>query len=199
MATVKKPNKGKKQPRKKNRFSNIVLPDRSGDTERKGKLNVPWHEDPEILARLAIVAELMNRNKPSYVIAEETETSIATAKRDMKRVREFWKMDAKERLGYTTEEAIAQYEAIAHDAREDLDKAPISLKASYYMVILRALERRDKAAGIADPVSIQGPNGGPVEVSVKEMDEVRQKRWLSIADKLPKVDNGEQSTTVTPA
>jgi hypothetical protein len=199
MAPVKKPTKGKKQPRKKNRFSNIELPDRSGDTERKGKINVPWHEDPEILARLADVATLMNKNRPSYVIAEETGTSIATAKRDMKRVREFWKMDAKERLGYTTEEAIAQYEAIASDARDDLEKAPISLKASYYMVILRALERRDKAAGIADPVSIQGPNGGPVEVSVKEMDEVRQKRWLSIADKLPKVDNGEQSTTITPA
>jgi|JI8StandDraft_1071087.scaffolds.fasta_scaffold25326_1 hypothetical protein len=192
MATVKKPNKGKKQPRKKNRFSNIELPDRSGDTERKGKLNIPWHEDPEILARLAEVAGMMNKNRPSYVIAEETGTSIATAKRDMKRVREFWKMDAKERLGYTTEEAIAQYEAIASDARDDLDKAPISLKASYYMVILRALERRDKAAGIADPVSVQGVPGKPVEVSVADMDKIRLQRWAAIADKLPKVSNGEQ-------
>ena len=192
MAPVKKPTKGKKQPRKKNRFSNIELPDRSGDTERKGKLNVPWHEDPEILARLADVAALMNKNRPSYVIAEETGTSIATAKRDMKRVREFWKMDAKERLGYTTEEAIAQYEAIASDARDDLDKAPISLKASYYMVILRALERRDKAAGIADPVSLQGVPGKPVEVSVADMDKIRLQRWAAIADKLPKVSNGEQ-------
>lgn len=192
MAPVKKSTKGKKQPRKKNRFSNIELPDRSGDTERKGKLNIPWHEDPEILARLATVAALMNKNRPSYVIAEETETSIATAKRDMKRVREFWKMDAKERLGYTTEEAIAQYEAIASDARDDLDKAPISLKASYYMVILRALERRDKAAGIADPVSLQGVPGKPVEVSVADMDKIRLQRWAAIADKLPKVSNGEQ-------
>ncbi len=192
MVAVKKPKKAKKQPRKKNRFSNIELPDRSGDTERKGKLNVPWHEDPEILARLADVAALMNKNRPSYVIADETGTSIATAKRDMKRVREFWKMDAKERLGYTTEEAIAQYEAIASDARDDLDKAPISLKASYYMVILRALERRDKAAGIADPVSLQGVPGKPVEVSVADMDKIRLQRWAAIADKLPKVSNGEQ-------
>jgi len=192
MAPVQKPKKGKKQPRKKNRFSNIELPGRSGDTERKGKLNVPWHEDPEILARLADVAALMNKNRPSYVIAEETGTSIATAKRDMKRVREFWKMDAKERLGYTTEEAIAQYEAIASDARDDLEKAPISLKASYYMVILRALERRDKAAGIADPVSLQGVPGKPVEVSVADMDKIRLQRWAAIADKLPKVSNGEQ-------
>ncbi len=192
MVAVKKPKKAKKQPRKKNRFSNIELSDRSGDTERKGKLNVPWHEDPEILARLADVAALMNKNRPSYVIAEETGTSIATAKRDMKRVREFWKMDAKERLGYTTEEAIAQYEAIASDARDDLDKAPISLKASYYMVILRALERRDKAAGIADPVSLQGVPGKPVEVSVADMDKIRLQRWASIADKLTKVSNVEQ-------
>lgn len=192
MVAVKKPKKAKKQPRKKNRFSNIELPDRSGDTERKGKINVPWHEDPEILARLADVAALMNKNRPSYVIADETGTSIATAKRDMKRVREFWKMDAKERLGYTTEEAIAQYEAIASDARDDLDKAPISLKASYYMVILRALERRDKAAGIADPVSLQGVPGKPVEVSVADMDKIRLQRWAAIADKLPKVSNGEQ-------
>lgn len=192
MAPVQKPKKGKKQPRKKNRFSNIELPDRSGDTERKGKLNVPWHEDPEILARLADVAALMNKNRPSYVIADETGTSIATAKRDMKRVREFWKMDAKERLGYTTEEAIAQYEAIASDARDDLEKAPISLKASYYMVILRALERRDKAAGIADPVSLQGVPDKPVEVSVVDMDKIRLQRWAAIADKLTKVSNVEQ-------
>jgi hypothetical protein len=192
MVAVQKPKKAKKQPRKKNRFSNIELPDRSGDTERKGKVNVPWHEDPEILARLADVAALMNKNRPSYVIADETGTSIATAKRDMKRVREFWKMDAKERLGYTTEEAIAQYEAIASDARDHLDKAPISLKASYYMVILRALERRDKAAGIADPVSLQGVPGKPVEISVADMDKIRLQRWAAIADKLPKVSNGEQ-------
>ena len=192
MAPVKKSTKGKKQPRKKNRFSNIELPDRSGDTERKGKLNIPWHEDPEILARLATVAALMNKNRPSYVIAEETETSIATAKRDMKRVREFWKMDAKERLGYTTQEAIAQYESIASDARDDLEKAPPSLKAAYYMVILRALERRDKVSGIADPVSIQGVPDKPLEVSVTDVEEIRKKRWASISERIQKVTNDQQ-------
>ena len=197
MARVAKPKKGKKQPRKKNRFANIELPDRSGDTEREGKKNIPWHEDPEILARLADVAALMNKNRPSYVIAEETGTSIATAKRDMKRVREFWKMDAKDRLGYTTEEAIAQYESIASDARYDLEKASPSLKAAYYMVILRALERRDKVAGIADPVSIQGVPGKPVEVSVVEIEEIRKKRWESISEKLQKVSNDKP--TVVPS
>lgn len=198
MAPVQKPKKGKKQPRKKNRFANIELSDRSGDTRREGKINLPWHEDPEILARLAEVAALMNKNRPSYVIAEETGVSIATAKRDMKRVREFWKLDAKERLGYTTQEAIAQYESIASNARDDLDKAPPSLKAAYYMVILRALERRDKVAGIADPVSIQGVPDKPVEVSVVDMDKIRLERWKSISDKIQKVTD-DQQPTVSPS
>ncbi len=43
-------------------FSNVELPDpakRGAKSTRKGKKSVAWQDDPEILKRLALVAELM--------------------------------------------------------------------------------------------------------------------------------------------
>lgn len=185
--------KPKVKPRKKNRFTSIEIaaPDRAGDVEREGKKSIPWNEDPEILSRLADVAEMMNKNLPSWQIAAACETSIGTAKRDIARVRELWKADATERLTGSKDAAIAQYAKIIYAAWEEFEAAPRSLKKGFLDSVTRAQERIDKVTGIADPVAVGGIPGQPVQV--QDMDEVRKKRWEAIAARLEKIAGKEQA------
>ncbi len=164
----------------------IEKPKRAGDTRRRGKGSLPWHEDVEILQRLAYVATLMNQNKQSYLIAEKTKVSLATAKRDIARVRELWREDAKARLTNTTDTAIAQYGAIIEKAWQDVLQLPVGHAgaAAYMNIILRAQERMDKVTGIADPIALEGKNGGPIEMSIVELEKVRAERWKAIESKL---------------
>lgn len=164
----------------------VEKPKRAGDVEREGKKSVPWQEDAEILQRLAYVATLMNQNKPSYLIAEKTKVSLATAKRDIARVRELWREDAKARLTNTADTAIAQYGAIIEKAWQDLTILPVghATAAAYMNIILRAQERMDKVTGIADPIALEGKNGGPIEMSIVEIEKVRAERWKAIESKL---------------
>lgn len=185
--------KPKVKPRKKNRFTSIEIaaPDRAGDTEREGKKSIPWNEDPEILSRLADVAEMMNKNLPSWQIAAACETSVATAKRDIARVRELWKADATERLAGSKDAAIAQYGKVIYAAWEEFEVAPKALKKGFLDSVTRAQERIDKVTGIADPVAIGGIPGQPVQV--QDMDEVRKKRWEAIAARLEKIAEKEKA------
>ena len=57
---------------------------------RKGKKSVSFQDDPEILKRLGRVAEMMLEGKSLYEISTAQRCSIATAKRDIGRVRELW-------------------------------------------------------------------------------------------------------------
>lgn len=186
--TAKQKTAGKK-PRKKNRFSSIEIekPDRSGDVTRDGKKSVNWKDDPEILTRLADVADLMNRNQPSYVIAQECSTSIATAKRDMLRVRELWKEFAKERLEDTVNQALVQYGTVIDKAWTEFESAPKALKAQFLTAVLRAQERIDKVTGIADPVALGNMNNKPFQV--ENIEDVRSKRWQQVSGKIQKVVN----------
>src|SRR5689334_13062612 len=87
-------------------------PAAEGDARREGKKNVRWQDDPEIMNRLVKVAELMNRGKRAFEIAVTTKVSIETTRRDIARVREIWKDDAKDRLAHAKDIAIAQYAAV---------------------------------------------------------------------------------------
>lgn len=181
----------------------IPISERAGDTERDDKKSINWKDDPEILQRLALVASLMNQNFNSWEIAEKTKVSISTAKRDIGRVRELWREDAKERLANTTDVAIAQYGSVIRDASEQLKKAPVSLKAQFMNVILRAQERIDKVTGIADPTSLTGPNGGPIPIQVTDINKIRDERWEKVQASIaalaqqekPKESDGTGSTT----
>lgn len=186
---VKKKVKTKK---KSNRFSNIELPSRGGDTEREGKKSVEWRDDPEILQRLVEVAALMNQNQPSPVIAEACGVSVATAKRDISRVRELWKEDANEKIGFSREIGKAQYEAVIRNAWEDIENLKprqMHLKPQLYATIIRAQHRIDQLSGIGDNVNIGNQNGKPFQVETIE--DVRKKRWEEIGTRIGKVVNGE--------
>lgn len=190
-AAPKKP-KGKKAPPKKNRFANIELPDRAGDTEREGKKSINWREDPEILERLTTVADLMNKNQPSWVIAAETETSLATAKRDMARVRELWKEFANERLEGSLDTSLMQYGEVINNAWQEYKNAPASMKAQYLNVILKAQERIDKVSGIADPIDIGNRGNKPFQT--EDISKIREERWKQVSGKIQKVTNDNTSS-----
>lgn len=178
-----------------NKDTKLDKPKRAGDTRREGKKSVDWKEDPEILQRLAIVAQLMNKNKHAFEIAEATKLSLATAKRDIARVRELWKEDAKERLENSTDIAIAQYGAVQEQAWLDLAGIPprSPVRSAVMNVILRAQERMDKVTGIADKVEHSGPGGGPIPVEVTDMEAIRKKRWKQVAPQLAELMNQENN------
>jgi len=175
-------------------------PERTGDTRREGKRSVNWQDDPEILQRLAKVAVSMNRNKRSFEIAQELSVSLATAKRDIARVRVIWKQDAKERLEHSADTAIAQYGAVLGQSWEDVQNIPARspVRVAFMNVILRAQERIDKVTGIADRVEHSGPGGGPIEHKVVDVEKIRAKRWQQVAPGLAALQNKESTNEPTP-
>lgn len=168
----------------------------AGDARREGKKNIEWRDDPEILQRLALVAELMNKHKYGFEIAMETKVSLETAKRDIARVRELWKEDALDHIKSAKDMALAQYDQIIRDAREDLIKVKSKgnpVRAAYYNVILRAQKQIDAVSGIAEKHELSGPNGGPIPVEVQDMDAVRKLRWKQIAPNLLEIEQEQDA------
>jgi len=156
------------------------------NVRRKGKKSVPYYDDPEILKRLAQVAENMAKGKPAHEIASVLKCSLGTAKRDIARVRELWKADAREAIDYVKEESVNVYRRIQIEAwgkvTSTADKAD-----RYMMVILSAQKEIDRLNGAGEPDSPQNANvtlGVTVDLNV---DDVRQKRWEKVEDKLVKL------------
>ena len=185
-------------PRAKKPKTEIVDPEREGDTRREGKKNIAWQDDPEILQRLADVAVLMNKNKRAFEIARETKVSIETARRDIARVRELWKEDAKERISNAADSAIAQYGAVLEQAWIDLKKVSVKSnnRAAFLKVILAAQDRIDKVTGIADPIS--GPGGGPIPVELVDVEKIRKDRWKQISGNLGDIQKKAKNGTTKP-
>lgn len=173
----------------------LAKPKAEGDRRRKGKKNLPWNEDPEILQRLSTVAEALIKHKTALEIAQETKVSIGTAKRDITRVRELWRDDAKDRIQFSRDLAIAQYGAEIKQAWADLSTLPVTHpnRPAALNVILRAQERIDKVTGIADKVEHSGPDGAPIPVEVTNMDEVRKQRWKQITPQLAELTTQENN------
>lgn len=78
----------------------------------KGRKSKSWRTDAEIQTRLSVVAELMIRRANMEQIAKATGSSLATAKRDVARVRTLWREAALENIEDRRQEAISQYKAI---------------------------------------------------------------------------------------
>jgi len=173
-------------------------PKRTGDTRREGKRSVNWKDDPEILQRLAEVAVLMNKNKRAFEIAKETKVSIETTRRDIARVRELWKEDARERIANSADQAIAQYGAVLEQAWTDLKKVSVKSnnRAAFLKIILQAQDRIDKVTGIPDPIS--GPGGGPIPIELVDTEKIRKKRWQQVAPNLQKIANKENDDAPKP-
>ncbi|MDD2920991.1 MAG: hypothetical protein PHQ36_01785 [Anaerolineales bacterium] len=165
-------------------FDKIELPEPPTSAKRvtrKGKKSVAWDADPEILKRLAKVAAMMIEGKYSWEIAETNKCSIATAKRDIKRVREIWKMEALDKLDSLMGDSLATYTRVQAAAWSKAQANPE--KADRYLsVILHAQERVDKLSGVGKPETVNVEVSGQVEV--KDIDQIRDQRWKQVADSL---------------
>jgi hypothetical protein len=169
-------------------FAAIELPDpvKKGakNVTRKGKKPIPWNDDPEILKRLTRVAELMLDGKYAWEIAEELRTSIATAKRDIGRVRELWKTHALEKSENLFGNSLATYNRVQTRAWQGMIKNP-EKEAHYMKIILEAQEKIDKIAGVSKPTEVNVTVNGAIEI--KDIEQVRDERWEQVKDALKDV------------
>lgn len=151
------------------------------NVRRKKKKSVPYNEDPEILKRLAQVARFMLEGMPAWQIAEKQRCSLATAKRDIKRVRELWKTDAEEQIESLLGDALAVYKKVQTEAWQKITANP-DRADRYLNVVLAAQKQVDNLAGIAPPKQVNVNLEG--ELDVRDIDTVRDERWQQIAERL---------------
>lgn len=160
-------------------FDKIELPDppkSASRVTRKGKKSLAWDADPEILKRLTSVAEMMIQGKYSWQIAEANKCSIATAKRDVGRVRELWKQAAKEKMDSLLGDSLATYTKVQEEAWSKVKANPE--KADRFLaVILSAQAAVDKLAGIEKPPDPLEVN---LNVEVRDIEQVRNERWRQV-------------------
>lgn len=162
----------------------ITQPDRVARTvRRKGKKSVPFQNDPEILKRLAKIAEMMAKGRYAYEMAAELKCSIATAKRDIGRVRELWRMDAREQLASVKEESINVYRRVLIEAWGKVISD--ATRADRYMgIILSAQEKIDRLTGAVEPENMNMNVKVDGTIEVKDMDDVRDARWKQVQSSL---------------
>ena len=174
-----------------NEFASIELPEPTKrgakNVTRKGKKSVSWDQDPEILKRLTRVAEMMLDGKYSWQIAEELRCSLATAKRDIRRVRELWKTISKEKMEDLLGDSLATYTRVQLTAWNQLRREPAKA-AGLLKVILDAQEKVDKLAGIVKPDTVNVNVNG--EVVVRNIEAVREERWSQVMDMMKDVVPG---------
>jgi hypothetical protein len=165
-------------------------------TRRPGKKSIDWREDPEILQRLGTVAQMMNQGRSLIEIAQKTKVSVATAKRDIARVKEFWKEDALDQISNAKNAAIAAHQAVIRQAWEDMLKVPAKHpnRPAFMNVIVRARGNIDKIVGIAERVEHSGPDGAPIPVEVVDLEKIRKKRWEAVAGQLAGMSEKQAGT-----
>ena len=90
---------------------------------KRNKKNVAWDQDPEILARLTTVANMMTQGAKSYQIADALSVTIKTIQRDITRVYTLWRRESMQEIDDARAKSIAQYEEIKTRAWEGYRKA----------------------------------------------------------------------------
>mgnify|MGYP001472120636 CR=1 FL=1 len=89
---------------------------------KRNKKNVAWDQDPEILARLSTVANMMTQGAKSYQIADALSVTIKTIQRDITRVYTLWRRESLQEIDDARAKSIAQYEEIKTRAWEGYRK-----------------------------------------------------------------------------
>ena len=89
---------------------------------KRNKKNVAWDQDPEILARLSTVANMMTQGAKSYQIADALSVTIKTIQRDITRVYTLWRRESMQEIDDARAKSIAQYEEIKTRAWEGYRK-----------------------------------------------------------------------------
>lgn len=153
-----------------------------GRVRRQNKKSVRWMRDPEILARINVVAHLMLEGHTAVEIQQgfpEPRPSYKTILRDIARVREYWRSRADEGLLDARAEAEAQYKKVIQEAWKQVFAQP-ERADRFLNVVLNAQGNLDKIKGSADE-----PEAGKLVVEHHiNIEQVRRQRWLEVADAL---------------
>jgi hypothetical protein len=164
-----------------------VLP--ASNVTRKNKWSKPANEDPEILARLSRVAAMILKGVPAYKMAESEKMSVATAQRDISRVKAIWRRQANEKLGNLRDAAIAEYKLVIAQCWELAEKYP-ERADRFFTQVVSAQARIDKVTGIEAPEKVDVTG----EVKVRNIEAVRQKRWEQIKNQLAELEQVQEKT-----
>lgn len=81
-------------------------------TRQHAKKSIPWREDPDILQRLELVANLMIQGAKTHQIATSLGSPHRTTSRDMARVRELWRTQSEQTIEDKRAASIARYDEI---------------------------------------------------------------------------------------
>jgi hypothetical protein len=150
-------------------------------TRRKGKKSIPFDKDPEILARLATVAEMMLVGAKAFQIAASMNCSIATAKRDIGRIRQLWKDDARDEVDSFRPAALALYRLIIMRAWEEYGKKDNANKRDRYLTLIIATQKHmDRINGVGP---LQSDMTSQMEIT-EDIEKVRERRWKQVMPQL---------------
>ena len=83
---------------------------------KKGVKSVPWDEDPQILARLEPVSQMMLRRARLWQIGEALGYGITTARKDRERVKELWAREAAGAVDEHRQASLAQMRHLQQQA-----------------------------------------------------------------------------------
>jgi hypothetical protein len=166
-------------------MSNVTQPKPIVELHPKGKKPLSWRKDPVILARLAAVSEMMLRGADAWQIATALEASLATARRDITRVRTLWRENSLLDIQNTREKAIAQYNLIITRAWADYNKKS---SPHWLRIVMEAQEKIDNIYGNQAP--------SVTVVAEADLEEIRKKRWYDKADMMKALAEDESSDDV---
>lgn len=134
---------------------------------RKGQKSVSWDHDPEILARLESVNQMMLRGAQRWQIAETLGVSLRTASRDMNRVRILRQRAAERDVEEKVNDSVSQFEAVRQEAwlrYDELRKTDKAAAARWLKIVIEATREIDDLWGLRRlNVEVSGPGGAPLE------------------------------------
>jgi hypothetical protein len=81
-------------------------------TRQHAKKSIPWRQDPDILARLEVVANLMLQGAKPYQISQSLGAGLRTTSRDVARVKELWRKASEKTIEDRRAASLATYQEV---------------------------------------------------------------------------------------
>jgi hypothetical protein len=135
---------------------------------KKGVKSKNWDEDPDILARLEAVSQMMLKGAKLWQIAKVLSYSITTAKKDKGRVKELWLREATSDVIEARDRSIAQMRLVQREAWQRFGKRS---KNPQWLRVVKDCER--------DIIALQGTEKPVPQTLILENDEDRPYKDLS--------------------
>lgn len=122
---------------------------------KRNKKKIRWDLDVEILARLALVADMRHQRAMPHEIAATLGISLSTAHRDIDRVEELWRRQSLNDVESARASSIAQYEKIERQAwKEYREATDAKTRLNALRVAMDAEEKITELQGTKQPKGI---------------------------------------------